>query len=279
MSDQTDDVRVLDGPGDTMPALGFGTWQLRGRECVEGIQVALDTGYTHIDTAQAYENEEQVGEGLDKSGVGREEIFLTTKVWMDNLAAGDLKNSVEGSLRKLRTEYVDLLLIHWPGQSVPVGESLGAMADLKEAGKVRNVGVSNFTTELLEEAQGVGEVPIFCNQVEYHVYLSQDPVLEWCRENGTLVVAYSPLARAKVFEDPDLPKIGERHGKNAGQVALRWLLQQKGVGAIPKSGNPDHIRSNFDIFDFELSEEEMAQISGLACGGRLIDPGFAPDWD
>jgi diketogulonate reductase-like aldo/keto reductase len=279
MSDQTDDVRVLKGNGDTMPALGFGTWQLDGRECVEGLQVALDAGYTHIDTAQAYENEEQVGEGIEQSGVDREEIFLTTKVWRDNLAAADLKDSVEGSLRKLRTEYVDLLLIHWPGDSVPVGETLGAMADLREAGKVRNVGVSNFTTELLEEAQEASEVPIFCNQVEYHVYLSQEPVLEWCRENGTLVVAYSPLARAKVFEDPSLQEIGKRYGKNAGQVALRWLLQQKGVGAIPKSGNPGHIQSNFEVFDFELSEEEIAKISGLECGGRLIDPGFAPDWD
>jgi 2,5-diketo-D-gluconate reductase B len=279
MSAETDDVRVLNGRGDEMPALGFGTWQLTGRECVEGIEVALDTGYSHIDTAQAYENEEQVGEGIEKAGADREKIFLTTKVWMDNLGAADLKKSVEGSLGKLRTEYVDLLLIHWPSKSVTVGESLGAMADLKQDGKVRNIGVSNFTTPLLEEAQSACEEPIFCNQVEYHVYLSQKPLLEYCQDNGILLVAYSPLARAEVFSDQTLQTIGERHSKNAGQVALRWLLQQDDVGAIPKSGNPDHVRSNFEVFDFELTAEEMQQISELACDGRLIDPGFAPDWD
>lgn len=279
MSGVTDDVRMLKGKDGEMPALGFGTWQLTGRECAECIQVALDTGYKHIDTAQAYENEEQVGEGIAESGVEREEVFLTTKVWRDNLGAADLKRSVEGSLRKLRTEYVDLLLIHWPGETVPVGESLGAMSELRDAGQVRHIGVSNFTIRLLEEAQDASEAPIFCNQVEYHPYLSQQPVLECCRENGILLVAYSPLARGDVFGEPTLREIAQEHDKNAAQVALRWLLQQEGVGAIPKSGNPDHIRSNFEVFDFDLSEEDVERISGLARGGRLIDPGFAPEWD
>ena len=279
MSAAKNDVRTLNGQGGGMPALGFGTWKLSGQECIRSIQLALDAGYAHIDTAQGYHNEGEVGEGIREAATDRGDIFLTTKVWMDNLAAGDLKESTEQSLRKLGTDYVDLLLIHWPSDSVPMEESLGAMSELRDAGKIRHLGVSNFSTGLLDEAQRVCDSPIFCNQVEYHPYLAQEPLLDYCRQNDILMVAYSPLARGKVFDDEALQSIGEAHGKNPGQVVLRWLLQQEGVAAIPKSGNPEHIQSNRDVFDFELSDREMELIHRLACGDRLIDPDIAPEWD
>lgn len=279
MDTAQNDVRTLHGPDGDAPALGFGTWQLTGQECEEAIPVAIETGYRHIDTAQAYDNEAEVGEGIQNAGIDREELFLTTKVWMDNLKAHDIHETVGQSLAKLQTDYVDLLLIHWPNDSIPVKESLGAMSELVDEDKVKHIGVSNFTTRLLENAVAACDKPIFCNQVEYHPYLSQQTLLECCRQNNVLLVAYSPIARGKVLDDPVLSAIGDDHGKSPAQVALRWHLQQDSVGAIPKSGDPDHIRNNFDIFDFALSEQDMQKIFQLACEGRLIDPGFAPDWD
>lgn len=279
MSGQGNDVSMVSSRYGDMPALGFGTWQLKGQDCINAVPVAIETGYRHVDTAQVYGNEAEVGKGLEASGIDREEVFLTTKIWRDNLSASEVKESMENSLNKLRTQYVDLLLIHWPSDSVPLAETLGAMSELVDQGAVRHVGVSNFTNRHLTRAKEVCDRPIFCNQVEYHPYLDQSAVLSWCRNNDAFMVAYSPLARADVFSDDTLQAIGEKYGKNAGQVCLRWHLQQPDVSAIPKSSNPDHIRSNFDIFDFQLSEEDMERINRKRGDGRLIEPAWAPEWE
>jgi 2,5-diketo-D-gluconate reductase B len=263
--------------GHRVPALGFGTFQLEGRDCYEGVRDALDIGYRHIDTAQMYGNEEQVGQAIRDSEVSREDVFLTTKIWIENLEPKRVRRTTEESLKKLRVDGVDLLLIHWPNDDVPLRETLAAMLDLRQEGKTRHVGVSNFTPRLLRQALELA--PVLCDQVEYHPFLGQRPLLDVIRDHDLLLTAYSPLARGRVAGDPNLQEIGRTHGKSAAQVALRWLIQQPQVAAIPKASTAEHRRSNFDIFDFELSAEEMERIHGLARGQRMIDPGFAPAWE
>ncbi len=270
---------AIEAFGGSIPVLGFGTWQLHGDKAEVAVQAALDTGFRHIDTARAYGNEKEVGQGIKASDVSRSDIFLTTKIPKDHLKPEDVKEQMDKSLMDLNTDYVDLLLIHWPSKKVPVEDTLGAMFELKEAGKMRNVGVSNFTETLLEEALDVSPGPIFCNQIEYHPYLAQDNVINFCRSRRLAVEAYSPLAKGRAPKDGLLQEIGSTHGKNAAQVTIRWLLQQNGIVCLPKSGNPEHIRQNFDVFDFELSEEEMERISALNKGKRLISPSWAPEWD
>lgn len=247
--------------GERVPALGFGTWKLRGKACREAVEDALSIGYRHLDTAQMYENEAEVGAALRRSGVDRNEVFLTTKIWPDNLAYQDVHRTFKESLRRLDTDFVDLLLIHWPNEDVPVEETLDAMLEIQQAGKTRHLGVSNFSPELFRRA--AKHAPMFCIQVEYNPYVSQQPLLELARQEDALFTAYRPLARGEVLSDPTIAEIGERHGKNPAQVTLRWLLQQEQVSAIPKAASSKHRRSNFDIFDFELSEEEMRRISVL----------------
>lgn len=272
---KTDDNFEL--AGDRVPKLGFGTWQLKGRDCRKGVLDALQMGYRHVDTAQAYENEEQVGRGIAESSVDREDIWLTTKVWHTNVAHDDVVSSMEDSLRRLGTDYVDLLLIHWPVDDVPVTETLDAMMELVEQQKVHHIGVSNFTPTQLREA--ADHAPIACNQVEYHPFLAQTELLEVCRDRGILLTAYSPLARGQVLSDDTLRDIGQAHGKSAAQVALRWLVQQSHVAAIPKASSAEHRRANLDIFDFRLSDHEMETIHSLDRNERIIDPSFAPTWE
>ena len=262
--------------GTAVPALGFGTWQLEGDECRRAVEDALALGYRHIDTAQAYDNEEQVGRALKNADVPREEIFLTTKIWRDNLRPDDVSTSFQQSLKRLKTDYVDLLLIHWPHDAVPLGETLAAMSGFKAAGMVRHIGVSNFTPTLVGEA--LKHTSIFCNQVEYHPFLSQDALLRLARKHGFLLTAYSPLAQGTVMDDETLQEIAEAHGKTPAQVALRWLIDQQHVAAIPKASSHDHRRANFDIFDFELTDGERQRLDALAQGRRLVDPDFAPAW-
>ena len=264
--------------GTRLPALGFGTFRMAGEECRSAVEDALAIGYRHIDTAQSYDNEEQVGEALSRSGVPREEIFLVTKLRPRNFRAGDVRSSSEESLRKLKTEYVDLLLLHWPNDDVPLSETLGSLEELRKSGQIRHIGVSNFPSKLVEEANQHTEV--FANQVEYHPYLSQRTLLALSSELGYLLTAYSPIAKGAVSKDETLLAIGREHGKTPVQVTLRWLIQQERVAAIPKASTAEHRKTNFDIFDFELSEEEMRRISSLAHpGGRVVDPEGAPDWD
>jgi len=273
-------MRYIERKGVRVPALGFGTWQIKGRDCVDMVRFALDeVGYRHIDTAQAYENEEAVGRAIGDSEVAREDIFLTTKVWMDRLEPNDLKRSTDESLERLQCDYVDLLLIHWPNPEFRLGDSLAALAEVKAAGKARNIGVSNFTVKLLREAVESHGADLLCNQAEYHPYISQAPVLDFLRDHGTMFTAYCPIAQGEVFGNPVLERIGRKHGKNEAQVALRWLIEQDGVAAIPRTANKEHCRQNFDIFDFSLSEGEIAEIDALEQGRRLIDPAWAPAWD
>jgi len=218
-------------------------------------------GYRHVDTAQMYGNEAEVGRGIEASGLERGEIFLTTKVWPSDFARDRLIDKTRESLKKLGTDYVDLLLMHWPGDGVPLGETLGAMRELQDEGGVLHIGVSNFSPSLLEEATEHAE--IFCNQIQYHPYRSQDALREQAQELDYLLTAYTPLSRGGVGDDATLKKIGEAHGKTATQVTLRWLVQQEKVSAIPKATGEEHLRENLDVFDFELSEEEMDRVFSL----------------
>lgn len=263
--------------GVEIPALGLGTWQLTDDDCVRAVETALELGYRHIDTAQMYGNEAEIGRALAASGVDRDELFLTTKLWNDNLRHADVLATTEESLDRLGTDWIDLLLIHWPHPSVPLEETLGAMEELRDAGKVRHLGVSNFPPSWLETALELA--PVICNQVEYHPFLSQETLLEMCRTNDLLLTAYSPLARGQVTRDRMLQEIGEAHGKSAAQITIRWLLQQDPVAVIPKATSRDHLEANLEVFDFELSEDEMARIAELDRGDRRIDPSFAPDWE
>lgn len=265
-----------------IPALGFGTFTLVPDDCRRMVRAALDMGYRHIDTAQIYENEAAVGEALAEAGVARHDLWLTTKVWVSAFRDGDLQRSVDESLQRLRVDHVDLLLLHWPNPEVELAETLGAIAAVKRAGKARHIGISNFTVALTEQAVALSPEPLVTNQVEYHPYLNQDPVLAAARGHGMAVTAYSPIAQGAIMGDPVLKDIGAAHGgRSEVQVALRWLIQQDGVCAIPRTRSEDHARSNLDIFDFELSADEMAAIKALQRpDGRQISPdGLAPKWD
>jgi 2,5-diketo-D-gluconate reductase B len=269
--------RTLTVQGVEVPKIGLGTWQITGRDAADAVADALRLGYRHIDTARAYGNEDEVGRGLRTAGIDRGEVFLTTKIWIEEFARDALVQATEDSLRRLGTDYIDLLLLHWPNPDVPLAESLGAMAGLRERGLVRHLGVSNFTAALVEEA--LGHAPILCNQVEYHPYLGQPVLLRQARERDLLLAAYSPFAHGRLHDDPVLAEIGERHGRTAGQVALRWLLDQPNVCALPKAGSSERRAQNIEVFDFELSEDERAAVADLQHGGRTIDPGWAPEWD
>lgn len=262
--------------GARIPVLGFGTWQLEGEACREGVAHALELGYRHIDTAQAYGNEAEVGAALKASGLPREHVWLTTKLWtVDGAGADELVASLDASLERLDTPWVDLVLIHWPPPEKPLEEAIAALERVRADERVRHTGVSNFTPDMWRET--LARVPAITNQVEYHPYLAQDALLALARDEHLVLTAYSPLAQGRTVEDEALAEIGRTHGKSAGQVALRWLIQQ-GVVAIPRSSSAEHRATNADVFDFHLGEEEMARVHGLARGERLIDPSFAPAW-
>jgi 2,5-diketo-D-gluconate reductase B len=272
-------MQFVEANGAKIPAIGLGTWELRGRTCARIVEQALRLGYRHIDTAQAYDNEREVGDGLRASGVRRDDVFVTTKVWTTHFAPHDLERSVKESLVELRMPEVDLLLLHWPNPHVPLVETLGALAHAKRMGLARHIGVSNFTVALIEEAVKACPEPLVCDQVEYHPYLDQSNVLRACADRGMALVAYSPIAKGRVKNDKMLARIGERHGKTAAQICLRWLVQQD-VAAIPRTSKIERLSENINVFDFELSGPEMAEISAMGSAkGRLTDFGFAPKWD
>ena len=261
------------------PAIGLGTWELRGRACARIVEQALRLGYRHIDTAQIYENEREVGEGVRASGVKRGEVFVTTKVWTNHFAPHDLERSAKESLVKLRMSEVDLLLLHWPNPQVPLAETLGALAHAKQMGLARHIGVSNFTVALLTEAVATCAEPLVCDQVEYHPYIDQTKVRQACAQHHIGLVAYSPIAKGAIKKDQTLKRIGWAHRKSPAQVCLRWLVQQN-VSAIPRTSRIERLSENLDIFDFTLSDDEMADIFALAsASGRLTDFSFAPKWD
>lgn len=272
-------MQIVEANGARIPAIGLGTMTLRENLCVDIVSAALRVGYSHLDTAQMYGNESEVGEGIRASGVAREDVFLTTKVWHNRLAAGELERSVDESLTRLKLSHVDLLLIHWPNAAIPLKDTLVALGKVKRAGLTRHIGVANFTVALIEEAVRLADEPLVTNQIEVHPFIDQVKVLAACRRHGLSVTAYCPIARGKVPGNAVLERVAKAHGKSAGQVALRWLVQQ-GIIPIPRTGKAERLQENLAVFDVALSETEMAEISALKRpDGRVVNPAHAPKWD
>lgn len=267
MSKTLSDSRHSDSSVDAspLPPVGFGTYRTGGYECFEATQKALAAGYRHLDTAMAYENEAAVGRAIERSNVDREEIFLTTKIkgYPSFMEYDRLLEAARGCLQRLGTDYIDLLLIHWWNPSADMETAFAAMDQLVAEGKVRHVGVSNFSVSQTERAMRTGDAPILTNQIEYHPYWDNNEIVEFCRNNDITITAYSPLAEGRVVDDERLQSIGDKYGKSPAQVALRWLIQQENVVTIPKTVTPTHKRDNRDIFDFELTAHEMAVIHDL----------------
>jgi diketogulonate reductase-like aldo/keto reductase len=261
-------MESLSVQGATIPRLGLGTARMTGRECRETVRRALGLGYRHLDTAQMYDNESAVGAGIADASVDRDEVFLTTKLDRGNRNRRAVGESTRESLARLDTEYVDLLLIHSPPASVPIAETVGAMNELQADGLVEHVGVSNFSVEQTKTAMDASETPIVTNQVEYHPGHRQDDLLAFCLDADVSLTAYSPLAVGRILDDETLTAVGERRGKSTAQVALRWLLQQQNVVAIPKAADPEHLEANLDVFEFSLTEAEMDEIFAIRGGLR-----------
>jgi 2,5-diketo-D-gluconate reductase B len=252
---------------------------LRGKTCVRMVEAALRLGYRHIDTAAMYGNEEAVGEGVRASGLKRDEVFVTTKVWQSDLAPRDFERSAKDSLTKLKLPFVDLLLIHWPNPSIPLSGTLGALCKMKREGLARHIGVSNFTPALIEEAVKHVTEPLVCNQFECHPYLDASKAIAATRKRGMAVVAYSPIARGRIKGDAVMTRIGKTHGKTAAQVCLRFLVQQD-IVVIPRTSDMGRLKENFDLFDFALSAAEMNEIAALGSPkGRIVQWSGSPDWD
>jgi diketogulonate reductase-like aldo/keto reductase len=273
-------IPTLSSRGAEIPVIGFGTSQLG--DCGKIVATALKLGYRHIDTAWKYGTESGVGEGMKASGVPRKDIFLCTKVSHEYLRAADFARSVEESLQRLQTDYVDLLLVHWPTiDNIPLAETMGALARAKREGKARHVGVANFNIALTEEAMRLCPEPLAVLQAEYHPYLDQSKVLAFCRKAGLVFMAYCPLARGRLFSDPVLGEIARSRGKSLAQIALRWLVQQGNIAPIPRSANPQHMAESLDVFNFTLTDDEMKRIHALKRpDGRIANPaGRAPKWD
>ena len=274
-------MHTVEANGASIPALGLGTWTLKGEACAELVAHALSIGYRHVDTAAAYGNEEAVGAGLRAAGLARDEVFVTTKVWWKDLAAADLRRSAEASLTRLGLDRVDLLLIHWPNPAIPLDETIAALNRARQDGLARHIGVSNFPTALLRQALALSDAPLVANQVEHHPYLGQEKVGVACREAGMALVGYCPLHRGGgLFEEPAVAEAARAHGKTPAQVVLRWHVQQAGTVAIPRTTRKERLAENAAIFDFSLSPAEMAAISALdGKGSRLCDYDFSPRWD
>lgn len=259
-----------------MPMMGLGTWENTEEEtCRRSVKQALDMGYRHIDTAQVYRNENEVGDGIDRSDVPRDDIFLATKIWIDSLSHSDVLDTFEDSMDKLGVEYVDLLYVHWPSRTYDVEDTLDAFNELYESGKIDKIGISNFEPRQVREAVEYSDAPIFANQVEIHPMLPQTDLVEACREEDVNLVAYSPLARGEVFRNSTISEISNKHNTTEAQVALAWL-RHKGITAIPKASSEDHIRDNWESLELELDDADLEQIDNISVRDRRVDPSFAP---
>jgi diketogulonate reductase-like aldo/keto reductase len=267
--------------GASIPALGFGVFRMSDEEVERIVPEALSVGFRHFDTAQIYANEAALGRALHKAGAKRKDLFLTTKVWVDNYAPGKFAASVDESLDKLKVDQVDLLLIHWPGDKVPVAQQIEMLNAVKDAGKAKHIGVSNQSIALMQESARLSKAPIVTNQVELHPYLDQSKLYAAARAAGIALTAYYGMADGKVITDPAIQTIGAKYGKTPAQVVLRWLVQQEGVIALSKTANITRVAENFAIFDFTLEADDMAALHALARpGGRIVSPpGLAPMWD
>jgi len=264
-----------------IPAIGFGTYGMSAADIYRLIPAALSAGFRHIDTAQIYGNEGEIGDCVAASGIPRSEIFLTTKVWVSNYPERFFEASVNESLRKLKTDYIDLLLLHWPGSDVSLAEQIEGLNAVARAGKVRHIGVSNFNRARMTESIRLSAVPLVTNQFEYHPYLNQSLLIESTLQAGLAVTGYCGMAIGRVFSDPTLKEIAARHDKSIAQIVLRWLVQQRGIVALSRTTRIDRLAQNLTVFDFELDGADMAAIHSLATpGSRIVDPpGLAPLWD
>jgi 2,5-diketo-D-gluconate reductase B len=274
-------VPGVEANGAKIPLLGLGTWELRGRVCARVVEQALRLGYTHIDTAEMYGNEREVGEGLRASGVKRDAVFVTTKIWPDHFAPRELERAARECLARLRLSEVDLLLLHWPNPRIPLAETLGALCKVKRDGLARHIGISNFTVALIEEALKISTEPLVCDQVECHPLLDQSRLIAACRRHGLAVVAYSPLVRGDARNNDVLARIGAAHDKTAAQVCLRFLVEQD-IVVIPRTSKIERLSENAAIFDFKLSEQEMTDIARLGSrDGRIVDWSYSGrmKWD
>src|SRR5215467_9142725 len=267
-------MQFVETHGARIPAVGLGTMTLKDAVCVDIVAAALKVGYRHLDTAERYGNEAEVGEGLHSSGVPREDVFVTTKVYWDKLAPGDFERSFDESLKKLKLSSVDLLLIHWPNPKVPLKDSITALCQTKRKGLAKHVGIANFTVPMIDEAVRLATEPLVTNQIEVHPYLDQTKVIAACRRHGLSVTAYCPVARGRVAGNAVLERIGKAHGKTIGQVSLRYVVQ-KGAIPIPRTAKKERLAENLAIFDFALSAPEMAELDRLAKpDGRVVSPPF-----
>ncbi len=271
-------MELITAQGMRMPKLGLGTWPMKGEDCTSGVQSALELGYRHIDTAAMYGNEEAVGAALAKTTVPRAEIHVTTKVWHDQLAPEAMRRSLEDSLRKLQLDYVDLFLIHWPSPDMDLPRAIEGLVALRDAGKARAIGVSNFPVALMEQALQTG-APLACNQVEYHPMLDQSAVIDFTRAHDMGVTAYAPIARNKVSEIPELKRVAEKHNATPVQITLKWLIDQPNVSAVPKAAGAERQKANLDCLAIKLDDEDRALIAKIPKDGRTISPAWAPTWD
>ena len=272
-------MQFVEAHGARIPQIGLGTMTLKGDVCVQAVKSALQVGYRHLDTAWFYGNEKEVGEGLRQSGMKRDDVFLCTKVRETHLEPDKFRQSLEESVKNLQLPTVDLLLVHWNNKDVPFKTSIGALCKAKKDGFAKHVGVANFTTTMLDEAWAVTSEPLVCNQVEMHPFINQDKVVAACKKHGMALVAYCPIARGKVPGADVLERIGKAHHKTAAQVSLRYLVQ-RGVAAIPRTSNPEHMKANLDVYDFELSAAEIAELKALNANNmRVVNPPHAPQWD
>jgi 2,5-diketo-D-gluconate reductase B len=265
--------------GLRMPKLGLGTWRLKGAECSEAVLGALARGYRHIDTAWMYDNEAAVGEAIEMTSVPREEIHLTTKVWWDQLSPDAMQASIERSLNALKTEYVDLLLIHWPSAEMDLAATLEKLTSIREQGLARHIGVCNFPLGLMRRAIEEIQAPIAVHQFEYHVLIDQSKLVGYCRSKGIAVTAYCPLAQGRLADHPALAEIGAKHNATAAQIGLNWLLEQDGVAAIPKAGRAESQFANLAAQKIHLDDADRAAIAALPKDQRFVNPAFAIGWD
>ncbi|CAI8748663.1 2,5-diketo-D-gluconate reductase B [Pseudomonas sp. IT-P44] len=271
--------RIVNAQGLNMPKLGLGTWPMLGEECTRAVEQALKLGYRHIDTAAAYNNEEAVGQALANSPTPREQIHVTTKIWWDQLQPDAMRHSMDRSLKALRSDYVDLFMVHWPTTDWDLPRTIETLVSFKEQGLARNIGVANFPLPLLRKVVEELGAPLSAIQVEYHVLLGQNALLDYARQHDLALTAYSPLARNKVSDIPQIQQVAARHGVLPAQVALKWLLDQPNVAAIPKASSEANQLANLASLDVQLDDEDRALIAGLSKRERLVSPDFAPVWD
>jgi diketogulonate reductase-like aldo/keto reductase len=274
-------MKIIEANGARIPAIGYGTYTLEGQTCTDMVAKAIDVGYRHIDTARMYKNEAAVGEGIRRSGIARDDLFVTTKVWWTDIAEGKLQASATQAIEALGIGAVDLLLIHWPNPDVALEESIDALNETIALGLTRHIGVANFTSAMLDESAALSEAPLVCNQVEYHPFLSQQAIHAACLRHGMAMVAYSPVGQGgEILENPVVTGIAARHGKTPAQIVLRWEIEQEGVAAIPRTKTPERLAENLAVFDFQLEADEQAALTVLTeQRKRLVDPSFAPNWD